>query len=80
MLRSACSSLATLHATLSDVNRLHRLQNLLLEFPLHLLALLICRRFTVKIQERTEIELGRLQQLDFSDVNLVRVSMRTKTA
>jgi len=58
MLGSACRNLATLHATLPDINRLHRLQDLLLEFPFHLLALLTCRRFTVKIQKRTEIEFG----------------------
>ncbi len=80
MLGLACRNLATLCANMPDINRLHRLQNLLFEFPLHLLALLICRRLTVKIQERTEIEFGRLQQLDFPDVYLVRVSMNKKTA
>lgn len=46
------------------------LQNRLLEFPLNLVALVIRRGFTVQVQQSTEIELGRLEQLDLANVDL----------
>ena len=56
----------------SPFNRppLHSLQNLLLELALNLLALLISAGLAVKGQQSTEVELGRLEELDLADVNL----------
>ncbi len=55
---------------------LHRLQHLLHELTLDLLALLIGGRLAVESKESAEIELGRLQELDLADVNLMSVSNR----
>ncbi len=52
-------------------NPLHLVQNLLLELPLDLLALLICVRFAVEVKESAEVELGGLQELNFADVDLL---------
>jgi hypothetical protein len=45
-------------------------QYCLLEFSLNLLARLVGRRFTVKSEESTQIELGRLEELDLAYVDL----------
>lgn len=40
----------------------YRLQrSWLLELPLHLLTRIICSRFAVEVEKRTEVEFGRLQ-------------------
>lgn len=49
---------------------LNRLEDLLLELPLNLLALVISRRLAVKSQESTQVELGRLQKLHLANVDL----------
>lgn len=49
---------------------LNLLENALLELPLNLLALLVCRRLAVQGQEATKVELGLLQQLNLADVHL----------
>ena len=49
---------------------LNSLKHTLLELPLNLLAILVCCRLAVQSHESTEIELGRLQELDLADVNL----------
>lgn len=46
------------------------LQDGLLEFPLHLVALVIGCGFSVQVQESTEVELGGLEELDLADVDL----------
>lgn len=46
------------------------LQNLLLELPLNLLALIISGGLPVEVQECTEVELGRLKELNLADVHL----------
>ncbi len=46
-------------------------ENLFLELPLHLLALVVGRGFTVQSHEGPKIELRLLQQLDLSDVHLI---------
>jgi hypothetical protein len=50
--------------------RLNALKDLLLEFPLNLVALVIGGRLAVKVQESAEVELGGLQELDLADVDL----------
>lgn len=49
---------------------LYLLENRLLELALHLLALVISARLSVERHERTEVELGGLEELDLADVNL----------
>ena len=49
---------------------LHLFEYPLLEFPLYLLALLVCAGLAVEVHEGTEVELGLLQELDLADVNL----------
>jgi len=49
---------------------LYLLENRLLELALHLLALVIGARLAVESHERTEVELGGLEELDLADVNL----------
>lgn len=49
---------------------LDTLQNLLLELPLNLVALIISRRLPVEIQESAKVKLGRLEKLNLADVNL----------
>jgi len=53
---------------------LYRLKNRLLEVPLDLLTLVVSARLAVEGHERTEVELGRLEELDLADVNLLVVS------
>lgn len=48
------------------------LQDGLLEFPLHLVALVIGCRFTVQVQESTEVELGGLEELNLANVNVLQ--------
>lgn len=49
---------------------LNILQNLLLELPLNLLALVVGRRFAMKVKQRTKVELGGLEELNLADVDL----------
>lgn len=49
---------------------LYVLENLLTELPLNLLALLIRARLAVESHQSTEVELGRLEELDLADVDL----------
>ena len=46
------------------------LKNALLELPLHLLTLLVRRGLAVQVHESTQVELGRLEELDLADVDL----------
>ena len=46
------------------------LQNLLLEFPLDLLSLLVGIRLAVEVKESSKVELWCLEELDFADVDL----------
>lgn len=56
----------------SILARLHGLLDLwLLEVLGNRLALVVCAAFTVETQQSTEVELGCLEQLDFSDVNIL---------
>lgn len=55
-----------------DSNHLNAFEDLLLELSLDLLALVVSRRFTVQIQQCTQIELGGLKKLDLANVNLGR--------
>ena len=52
------------------ISLLNLLEDTLLELPLDLLALVIGSRLAVESHQSTKIELGCLQQLDLSDVNL----------
>jgi hypothetical protein len=54
---------------------LYRLQDRLAELALNLLTLLIRARLAVEGHQRTEIELGLLEQLNLADVNLLCVSL-----
>lgn len=56
--------------SLMKPNRLHALQNSLLELTLHLLAGLVGVGLTVEVEEGTEVELWRLQEFDLADVDL----------
>lgn len=58
--------------TLSCVPALNVLQNTLLELSLDLLTLLVGARLAVESHQSTEVELGRLQQLDLADVNVLQ--------
>lgn len=49
---------------------LDTLKNLLLELPLNFLALVVSRRFSMQVQQRTKIKFRRLQQLDLADMDL----------
>lgn len=49
---------------------LNALEDLLLEFPLNLLALVIGGRLTVQGEEGTQVKLGRLQELHLANVDL----------
>lgn len=49
---------------------LNGLQNLLLELPLNLLALVIGGRLAVERKESTKVELGLLEQLNLANVDL----------
>jgi hypothetical protein len=49
---------------------LHVLQNGLLELPFNLLARIVLGRLSVKGEQSTEVELGRLEELDLADVDL----------
>ena len=51
---------------------LDTLKNLLLELPLNFLALVVSRRFSMQVQQRTKIKLRRLEQLDLADMDLWR--------
>lgn len=53
-----------------ETTRSNALQDRLLEFPLHLVTLIVGCGFTVQVQESTEIELGRLEELDLADMDL----------
>lgn len=46
------------------------LEHTLLELPLNLLTILVCRRLAVQCQETTQVELGRLEELDLANVDL----------
>lgn len=59
---------------------LHLLKDTLLELTLHLLALLVRSRLAVESQERAQVELGLLQQLDLADVNLYIMSASSHPA
>jgi hypothetical protein len=50
---------------------LNLLENTLLELPLNLLALVIRTRLAVQSHQGTKVELGGLEQLDLSDVDLL---------
>ena len=54
---------------------LYRLENRLLELPLNLLALVVGARLAVECHQSTEVELGRLEELDLANVNLLFVSL-----
>lgn len=54
------------------------LQNLLLELTLDLLALVVGRRFTVKVEESAEVEFGCLEKLDLADVDLKNQRVRIR--
>jgi hypothetical protein len=49
---------------------LNRLKNGVLELALNLLALVISGGLAVEGEESTEVELGRLQELDLANVDL----------
>ena len=49
---------------------LYVLEDLLTELALNLLALLIRARLAVESHQRTQVELGRLEELDLADVDL----------
>lgn len=49
---------------------LNLLQDTLLELPLNLLALVISARLAVQSHQGTKVELGGLEQLNLSDVDL----------
>jgi hypothetical protein len=53
---------------------LYLIQHLLLKLPLNLLTLLICVRLAVEVKKSTKVELGRLQELNFADVDLDDIS------
>jgi hypothetical protein len=48
-------------------------QNLLLKLPLDFMALVVCRGFSMQIQQSAEVKLRRLEKLDFANVDLSRV-------
>lgn len=54
----------------NDNNPLYRLENLLTELPVNLLALLVRARLAVKRHQGTKVELGLLEKLDLADVDL----------
>lgn len=56
--------------TTANEDDLDSLEYLLLELPLNLLALIIGRRLAVQGQKRTQVKLGRLEELDLANVNL----------
>lgn len=49
---------------------LNSLEDLLLELPLNLLALVIGSRLAVQGKQSTQVELGGLEKLDLADVDL----------
>lgn len=49
---------------------LNVLKDLLLELPLNLLALVVGGGLAVQSKESTEVELGGLEELDLTDVDL----------
>lgn len=49
---------------------LYLLEDALLEFTLDLLAVLVGGRLAVQRHQGTQVELGRLEQLDLADVHL----------
>lgn len=51
-------------------DHLDLLKNALLELPLDLLTLLVRRRLAVQVHQGTQVELGRLEELDLADVDL----------
>jgi hypothetical protein len=50
---------------------LHILENSLLELPLNFLSRFVRCRFAVEAKQSTQIELGRLEELDFTYVHLL---------
>lgn len=58
-------------STLCETRPLNLLKHTLLELPLNLLALVVRTRLAVESHEGTKVELGCLQQLDLTDVDLV---------
>ena len=52
------------------MNSLNLLEHTLLELPLHLLTILVRRGLAVQVHESTQVELGRLEELDLADVDL----------
>jgi len=61
----------TCEKTLPMINRSYLIQYLFLEFPLNLLSRLICVGFAVEVKKGAEVELGCLQELDLSDVDIL---------
>jgi len=58
--------------SLQNENPLNSLKDLLLELPLHLLALVISCGLAVESQEGTQVELGRLEQLHLANVDILQ--------
>ena len=54
----------------AKISLLNLLQDTLLELPLNLLALVVGARLAVQSHQGTKVELGSLEQLNLSDVDL----------
>ena len=54
----------------AKISLLNLLQDTLLELPLNLLALVVGTRLAVQSHQGTKVELGSLEQLNLSDVDL----------
>lgn len=47
------------------------LEDLLLELPFNLVALVISRRFPMQVQQGTKVKLRGLEEFDLADMNLL---------
>lgn len=59
------------HLWSASIKNLNAFKNRFLELPLNLVTLVIGRRLSVQVKQRTEVELGGLEKLDLADVDLV---------